>query len=1125
MATYNKETFKRLFQSKFNLSKWQMLLQDYFHADKVRVSPEVLDEDAEDRKGYFLGSMTTRDNYELGFFYYEMEDGSVLRRKVGLRNLIRPYLGYGFDAALAVFNDGTNWRLSLICDLKEDATSTKRFTYVFGDEKAFYKTPILRFESLRTKANEFLEIKKAFSVEALSDDFFDEYRKQYAEFVKFLTGKEYVKKGNKWVEQETGEPDVQYFTSFKEDDKLVRDYIKKMMGRIVFLYFLQSKGWLADNLHYMHDLFYDASDEVKGNFLDKVLEPMFFGLLNTKLEDRSSAPLVNGVGVKYIPNADEIPYLNGGLFQQEKIDEVDSVFPAGMFQSLFDFFDSYNFTIDENDPNDAEVGVDPEMLGKIFENLLEDNKDKGAFYTPKEIVRYMCQESLTAYLQTGIEDAEVKEHIANFVKTNDVEELGGASSELAMSIDQKLIDVKICDPAIGSGAFPMGLLRELYACRKSIEIFEEDNAADIKRHIIQNNIYGVDIEKGAVDIARLRFWLALIIDEKEPMPLPNLDFKIMQGNSLLESYKGVDLDVTSKKLKTGKDTKKTRGVLSLGFEETDVQKTIQDLVKSYFSITDHTLRAQRRQQIDKYVKDYIKVCAEGNHEVQDAVDELEIPNDQFFLWHTYFADVFEQGGFDIVIGNPPYIGVKGHREIFEQVRLGNLGKYFIGKMDYLYFFFHLSLTMLKLNGVSSFITTNYYVTADGAVKLRKHLRVSSSLLSLINLGEMRLFENAPGQHNMITLFRRTEGDNKKDICRILDVHRTGALNEILFTDIITGKDAETVYSVSSQNMLFDGSECYIRLANSQSTSIDNILMKIQNGNQTIREICTINQGIVSGADYVSEKHLSKYPISSQKRDGIFVLDELHPSDASVLNTILHNSNDKTLLKVFFKNSDIGKYVTNEKSTKHILFLGKDIKNELMLKKLYPIIAEHIYAFKQILVDKRASLNEKTEQWFTLNRGTSHPEVFSKCKIVCPQRSKTNTFGYNECEWYAASDVFFLTNPKEGYDLKYILGLLNSKLYFMWLYSKGKRKGETLELTATPLSEIPIKKVADREMSSVVLLVDSIISAKKQGKNTSALENQIDFLVYHLYGLTYDEVLIVDPDTPISREEYEAYKEE
>lgn len=470
------------------------------------------------------------------------------------------------------------------------------------------------------------------------------------------------------------------------------------MGRIVFLYFLQSKGWLAGNLHYMHDLFYDASDEVKEDFLDKVLEPMFFGLLNTRPEDRSSAPLVNGVGVKYIPNADKIPYLNGGLFQQEKIDEVESVFPAGMFQSLFDFFDSYNFTIDENDPNDAEVGVDPEMLGKIFENLLEDNKDKGAFYTPKEIVRYMCQESLTAYLQTGIEDAEVKKHIANFVKTNDVEELGGASSELAMSIDRKLIDVKICDPAIGSGAFPMGLLRELYACRKSIEIFEEDNAADIKRHIIQNNIYGVDIEKGAVDIARLRFWLALIIDEKEPMPLPNLDFKIMQGNSLLESYKGVDLSQIQNKVKRGKSVmireKRSNQMvvskpeLSLVFDEQDAQKNIQDIIKLYFDVTDHVKRDDLRRQITLSIKDYIKKCGPA---IVGEVDDLEIPNDQFFLWHTYFADVFEQGGFDIVIGNPPYgVSIKDDYRKAVVASWGNVPDY-----EIYYYFIVLAAPLLK----------------------------------------------------------------------------------------------------------------------------------------------------------------------------------------------------------------------------------------------------------------------------------------------------------------------------------------------------------------------------------------------------------------------------------------------
>ena len=1042
MATYNKETFKRLFQSKFNLSKWQMLLQDYFHADKVRVRAEVLDEDAEDRKGYFLGSMTTQDNYELGFFYYEMEDGSVLRRKVGLRNLIRPYLGYGFDAALAVFNDGTNWRLSLICDLKEDATSTKRFTYVFGDEKAFYKTPILRFESLRTKANEFLEIKKVFSVEALSDDFFDEYRKQYAEFVKFLTGKEYVKKGNKWVEQETGEPDAQYFTSFKEDDKLVRDYIKKMMGRIVFLYFLQSKGWLAGNLHYMHDLFYDASDEVKGDFLDKVLEPMFFGLLNTKPEDRSSAPLVNGVGVKYIPNADKIPYLNGGLFQQEKIDEVDSVFPAGMFQSLFDFFDSYNFTIDENDPNDAEVGVDPEMLGKIFENLLEDNKDKGAFYTPKEIVRYMCQESLTAYLQTGIEDAEVKEHIANFVKTNDVEELGGASSELAMSIDQKLIDVKICDPAIGSGAFPMGLLRELYACRKSIEIFEEDNAADIKRHIIQNNIYGVDIEKGAVDIARLRFWLALIIDEKEPMPLPNLDFKIMQGNSLLESYKGVDLDVTSKKLKTGKDTKKTRGVLSLGFEETDVQKTIQDLVKSYFSITDHTLRAQRRQQIDKYVKDYIKICAEGNHEVQDAVDKLEIPNNQFFLWHTYFADVFEQGGFDIVIGNPPYgVSIKDDYRKAVVASWGNVPDY-----EIYYYFIVLAAPLLKEKGIMSYIIPNTFLFNTFAKHFREMLVEKWNVLEILDCTKFPIFESAVVR-NAINLFQKDSEGSKQ-------VGYRNTANVTSFSDLLEReREFMTVESLLAMNQNWG-------LAYFLPTSIRNVVNLISSSPLTVKDVFPeISQGLIAYDKYKGQ------------------------SEEIIKSRAYHSFIYKDGLKKWLWGEDVTRYNLTWNGKEYI-----DYCNGIANPRN-----------PSFFVGKRMLVREIT-----------NPSIFA---------------ALIEIEAYNDPSIIIVKESRD-YPIEILVGIMNSKLatFFHFNHSPKATKGAFPKILVQDIKEYPLPKVNLDERKILMRLVDDVTTIKK-GKSiadTSALENQIDFLVYHLYGLTYDEVLIVDPETPISREEYESY---
>lgn len=1070
MATYNKETFKRLFQSKFNLSKWQMLLQDYFHADKVRVNAEVLDEDAEDRKGYFLGSMTTQDNYELGFFYYEMEDGSVLRRKVGLRNLIRPYLSYGFDAALAVFNDGTNWRLSLICDLKEDATSTKRFTYVFGDEKAYYKTPVSRFVDLQKKSNEFLEIKKAFSVEALSDDFFAAYRRQYAEFVKFLTGKEYVKKGNKWVEQETGEPDVQYFTSFKEDDKLVRDYIKKMMGRIVFLYFLQSKGWLAGNLHYMHDLFYDASEEVKEDFLDKVLEPMFFGLLNTKPEDRSSAPLVNGVGVKYIPNADKIPYLNGGLFQQEKIDEVESVFPAGMFKSLFDFFDSYNFTIDENDPNDAEVGVDPEMLGKIFENLLEDNKDKGAFYTPKEIVRYMCQESLTAYLQTGIDDAEIKEHIANFVKTNDVEELGGASSELAMSIDQKLIDVKICDPAIGSGAFPMGLLRELYACRKSIEIFEEDNAADIKRHIIQNNIYGVDIEKGAVDIARLRFWLALIIDEKEPMPLPNLDFKIMQGNSLLESYKGVDLDVTSKKLKTGKDTKKTRGVLSLGFEETDVQKIIQDLVKSYFSITDHTLRAQRRQQIDKYVKDYIKVCAEGNHEVQDAVDELEIPNDQFFLWHTYFADVFEQGGFDIVIGNPPYVNVEGI-SVEDKKIYKDTFTCFEKRADLFSLFLEMALTKLaSASAVVTYIIPSI-IHSNLSYKKLRNLFLDNKWLSEVCYTGGKVF-HAPTVDT--TILRFCKRGNKKIILK----------NAVDFEN-------QQVSSVPSGYF-----SLFQNLISISDQKTNDLMGKLFNHDfPRLDENFSVFQGIVTG------------------NNPAFIFDS--ESDA------LSNGIDKELLHPLCHGRDIERYAVRSRE-RRILYVDSSIN-----LSTYPNTEKWLLTFKEEL-DKRNQGKSDIIAWNSLHRPRVKSELDLKEKILV-QNTRNEALKTRICavlddkSVYGSQGVNFIIPNDVHASLRYLLGILDSTLInylFATKFLNLAIKAEYLKQLRIPIPSAAILKQLESLVSKVLELKKVNIEA-----DTTSLEYQIDFLVYHLYGLTYDEVLIVAPETQISREEYEAYKKE
>lgn len=271
--------------------------------------------------------------------------------------------------------------------------------------------------------------------------------------------------------------------------------------------------------------------EGNGRLLSDVLEVLFFNTLNEKREgDIADSRL--GENIK-------IPYLNGGLFEKDNIDKLDIDFPYSYFKELMDFFAMYNFTIDENDPDDSEVGIDPEMLGHIFENLLEDNKDKGAFYTPKEIVQYMCRQSVIQYLKTHEPDEQYAESIEQLINNGIVLPVLQTKS-VALRFMQLLKDVKVCDPAIGSGAFPMGILYVLYHAIHHLQSHAEPHgnfdSTQTKRDIIQNNIFGVDIEQGAVDIARLRFWLALVVDAEEPQPLPNLDYKIVCGNSILHRF-------------------------------------------------------------------------------------------------------------------------------------------------------------------------------------------------------------------------------------------------------------------------------------------------------------------------------------------------------------------------------------------------------------------------------------------------------------------------------------------------------------------------------------------------------------------------------------------------------------
>ena len=664
---------------------------------------------------------------ELKVFDITVGDNKKLENnKVGIQAIVRQYINQ-FEGALIIFHhqkvENQEWRFSYVEKRvnSKDSTSAKRYTYILGKGHPA-RTISERFKDLEGKKDNdevilLQALTNAFSIAPLSNDFFDEYREHYADLVEYISGKRFIKKGGKFVEEKTKNANGAFNSAFDDDDKLVRDFVKKMMGRLVFLHFLQKKGWLgvpknadwgSGDKNFIYNLFKNADEDVKKDFLEQALEPLFFKTLNTDRGEEAFAPkeVCDIYGSKV-----RIPYLNGGLFEEDELDKKKVKFKKEHFEDLLEFFSQYNFTIDETDPDDQEIGVDPEMLGKIFENLLEDNKDKGAFYTPKEIVQYMCRESLIAYLEekTGLDARDfVIKHTHNFSDSQQADVL------------KALLEVKICDPAVGSGAFPMGMMNELLACTQLLT-GNAKTRSWLKKHIVKNNIYGVDIEKGAVDIARLRFWLAIIVDEEIPIPLPNLDYKIMQGNSLLECYNGVDLSHMLEAPSSGE--------LDYNEEQRTLLKTNMD---EYFDDNNHKDKTQKNDVIKSLVYDLASATcgfSKNSEKDLDLHEKIWEGTTDFFLWHTWFSDVFNRpnncNGFDIVIGNPPY-GAKTtdkdkelYKKYYEAAKTySGISK---GSTDTFAVFVNLGYNLLAKKGNLAYIIPMAVTSSDAMTSLHKLL--------------------------------------------------------------------------------------------------------------------------------------------------------------------------------------------------------------------------------------------------------------------------------------------------------------------------------------------------------------------------------------------------------------------
>ena len=1184
---------------------------------------------------------------------------------------------YNYDAGIFVFYDNnSNFRFSLIYaeyqDNKRTWNNFKRFTYFVSPHQTnkTFKEQIGNADFSSIEA-----LKKAFSVEPVTKQFYNEIQNWYF-----------------WAMDKINFPTDYKYSDDPDKDKELRNShnLIRLITRIIFIWFLKQKNLINDDLFSEEKLknivkdFYKNKDS--SNYYNAILQNLFFATLNQTMNERKFAE-DNGFpankkeyGIKNLYRYEDkflisendvlklfkdIPFLNGGLFDcldkdndDGKVINIDgftrtaqkqAIIPDYLFfqndetkvnlskyglpkdspvKGLIKILQGYNFTIDENTLIDQEIALDPELLGKVFENLLASynpetsitaRKATGSFYTPREIVDYMVQESLFNYLIDKCPNIDQ-------TKLNDLLSYSEKSIDLTDTERYNIIDalgnIKILDPACGSGAFPMGALHKIvYALQKldpyneywrelqyqkatqeSQEVFKQNNKYEReerlkeinetfdesinypdyarKLYLIENCIYGVDIQPIAIQISKLRFFISLVIDQKVDetrdnlgiRALPNLETRFVSANTLLgleipkngsisldsiyQNYEFIELQKKLNEIRHKYFSAKTR-YEKLKYKDYDknYRKKLADLVKDFLTKINKNEISEIQNKIEelnlilqdvikepknikvieqktifgdkekiKIDKNKIKIN-EIRNEIKNYKDRLKILQKQieseyiikisekianFDLYDpNASADWFDpewmfgiKNGFDIVIGNPPYIGEKGHKEIFKNVKNVDLGKFYVGKMDYFYFFFHLALNIAKDNGYIAFITTNYYITALGAKKLREDLYKRATIIKLINFNELKIFESATGQHNMITILKKGKKDN--ELANTIITHKKGHATSEILQKILSGDDNETDYYQMKQKDLYDDDEYYIRLIPKSDEPIQKILDKIKNTGTKLGNICNVNQGIITGADKVSKKHIEEYNTNANINDGIFVLSN------SEINTLNLTENEKKILKPWFKNSDILRWITFFNSNDNLLFLSKDL-NEKYLQQYYPNIYIHIYKYKNIMISKRKNLNERLDKWFTLHRGTAHPNIFISPKIVAPQRSPKNTFGYNEVPWYASADVYFITQKDENVSLKYILALLNSKLYYLWLYYRGKRKGEFLELYQKPLSEIPIKIVPQMDQQPFIDLVDKILAAKKtnHAADTSEWEKEIDSLVYKLYDLTDEEIKIVE----------------
>ena len=1108
------------FNSPYNQAQYLSFLKDKFDYQKLLAPITIANNDV--KQFNKLGFITTYDRKKLPVFEAHIGPNTKLERnRVGLRNLVVQEIEKdASDGALAVYIDDENeqWRFSFIA-LKPkfknnkiiiEQTASKRFTYLLG-KGAQTRTAATRFNTIN-KQSTLKNLEEAFAVEPLSKEF---YNKLY-----------------KWYEK------AQEQVIFPNDEKINQNEHKqnsliRLLTRLLFIWFLKEKKLINVDLFDKDKLKNIIDWDKDSSFYKAILQNLFFATLNRKIDKRSFRTTTNGNAnsnnylatnvyryQQYFTNQNKqdiitlfakTPFLNGGLFEcldREATDEekqgydndnsirpVKSAIRIDGFSDkdsnklyfsnklffnneqdlgLIDIFNQYQFTAIESTPLDIEVALDPELLGKVFENLLANyRKLTGSFYTPREIVNYMVDESLKQHFKTHTELAYEK---INNLFTEGENTLNEAQIKTIINT----IDIlKILDPAVGSGAYPMGILQRLIfilnkidpennyfkqqqldkvekipdntsrnsainAIKQVFSVKNKHNSYGKKLYLIENCIYGVDIQPIAILIAQLRFFISLTIEQQPDyteenygiIELPNLETKFIVANSLLPLG----------------EIPKQRGLFDGNIEQ--LQQQLLEIRHKYF--TAKTLKTKRKYREQDQQTRQTMLDELSNTGISEAVEKRM---QKVVHWDLYNQNAVEnwfdpewqfgvKNGFDIVLGNPPYIRQESIREFKPHFKQNY--QVFTGTADIYTYFYEKGFNLLSATGHLCYITSNKWMRAKYGEKLRYFFKNNTKLQQIIDFEGKQIFANATVDTNIL-LCSKT-GDNKKFTYQKQLPDSKNSLFTMAISDL-----SDNAYTL-------------------QPPAILALKKKIEQIGTPLKEWdIKIYRGVLTGFN-------EAFIIDTAKKDELIAKD---PKSAEIIKPILRGRDIKA-----YEHHWAGLWLINSHNNPPVNIDG------------YPAIKAHLEQYYPQLKKRQ----DKGITPYNL-RNCAYLAEFEKEKIVWQRVTKQPMFCLVKSDIFIQDSMAFITTNE---NTNYLMAILNSKLIKLFVEMFVHKYGNTGYLLSNQyVEQLPIPKISTTAQQPFIELVNQILTAKKNNETTALLEAKIDKMVYRLYKLTVDEIKIIE----------------